>query len=70
MRCITKFLIVCLKCADKSLVNIEFNQKAYMATFHCFNCDEKQVLLLEGTEPPMDKEDFKNKSRPLKKNID
>lgn len=67
MRNIKDFWIACLNCKEKSLVNIAFDQINYIATFHCYNCNKAEVLYLAGTEPPIDKEDFKNKAKRLKR---
>jgi len=56
---------MCLKCREKSLVNIEFNPTEMIGIFHCYNCNEIDIINLKGSEPPIDKEDFTQQSRKL-----
>lgn len=56
---------MCIKCREKSMVNIEFDQINYIATFRCYSCKATQILDLNGTEPPVDKEDFCQRSRKI-----
>lgn len=59
MSAIKKFWLCCLKCSEKSLVNVEFLTNGYYAVFTCYNCGEAEVMSLKGTQPPVSAGHFK-----------
>lgn len=67
MKRIKDFWIACINCKDKSLCNFELDIIHEAVIFTCYNCGNKEALVLTGTTPPLDKEDFQQQTIPIAK---
>lgn len=58
MKKITKFWLACIECREKSRVNFELDWINKAVSFQCYNYMARETLVVAGTTPPVDKEDF------------